>query len=353
MAGRGAVERLVRVLRPLAVGLMDELVDVTVFCPGDADLEDLPSPPVEIAPYAAPGWFGVRAAGVEQLARVAAGRRVGLLHALDAAAAGLCRRLAETADLPYVVSCYGLDDARRLRGLGPRAAAVLAASEAVRYRLLEEQVLVPRRVHLVRPGVYQVEQPTCFTDPQLSITIVADGPMNELAPWQAVLEALAAVRAGRDCVLFAMGEGKAQRRVRHAAARLGISRELTFAPRQSPMQLAGILKAADVYISPVAQPSVDLHSLLAMAAGTPVIAAAGGCSDFLVADQTALLFAQSNGLELSQRLASLLDAPSRAHDIAAGALAALRARYTAAGMTAAVAELYRRVAEPSPQRVSG
>jgi glycosyltransferase involved in cell wall biosynthesis len=103
----------------------------------------------------------------------------------------------------------------------------------------------------------------------------------------------------------------------------------------------------------VAQPSVDLRSLLAMAAGTPVIAAAGGCSDFLVADQTALLFAQSNGLELSQRLASLLDAPSRAHDIAAGALAALRARYTAAGMTAAVAELYRRVAEPSPQRVSG
>ena len=57
VAGPRTLEEYGHILQPLAVGLLDELVELVVFCPQGADVERLPSPPAQIVPYARlPRW---------------------------------------------------------------------------------------------------------------------------------------------------------------------------------------------------------------------------------------------------------------------------------------------------------
>ena len=57
MAGKNTLEQLSRILRPLAVGLMDEMVMVCALCPPHADASGLPSPPIHVIRYRPPQWW--------------------------------------------------------------------------------------------------------------------------------------------------------------------------------------------------------------------------------------------------------------------------------------------------------
>lgn len=343
VAGPQTVDKLVRVLKPLAVGLMDELVEIVALAQADAEIEELPSPPLEVIPYVHPRWLSLAGKNLESLAATIRTRKLGLLHALDATAADITCRLAKLADLPYMVSCYSLPNARRL-SLDSHGWAVLAGSEPVRRALLEKRVAPAQKVHLVRPGVYQVDSATCFTDPHLSITIAADGPIDDAELWWPVLKSFAELRARKiDCVLFVIGNGKAERQVRAEAARLGLHNEITFADSQPTTQLAGIVKAADIYIAPVPSQEVDLHALLAMAGGVPVLTAAGPASDFMVADETTLRFGPGQTGELTSKMLKLVNDKAYAVELAERALAYLRKNHSPTGMVATVAQLYRQV----------
>jgi len=133
--------------------------------------------------------------------------------------------------------------------------------------------------------------------------------------------------------------------IREQAHKLGLLHELTFVDRPSGTQLAGIFKAADIYISPADQRDIDMNSLLAMAAGVPVLATASGASDFIIADKTALLFPQADSPALTELLCTFLDDHAAASAIAASALDTLRARHSPAGMVAKLADIYRQAAE--------
>jgi glycosyltransferase involved in cell wall biosynthesis len=346
VASAGSMEKLVRILKPLCIGLMDELVDVTVFCPQDAPAADqLPAPPIEVFRYPPPGWLGYQQRRLEPTAAVLKSRKLDLLHALDAEAVPVTARLSGMCGLEYVASCYGLDDARRLGSLDRLARVLLAASEPVRRSLVDGRVTAPERVRLLRPGVYHVEEATCFTDPQFSVTVVADGPFNSMAPWDTVLRAMFSLK-GRygDCAFFCLGGGPAESRIRHLAYRLGLGGDITFAIRQPTTQLAGILKAADIYISPCPGPEFDVPSLLAVAAGTPVVCAPGGAGDFLVPGVTTLSYDPGDAAELSQSLIGLVEDRPSAMALANRALDHLRANHGPAAMVSAMAAVYRQAA---------
>jgi glycosyltransferase involved in cell wall biosynthesis len=146
-------------------------------------------------------------------------------------------------------------------------------------------------------------------------------------------------------VFFLIGGGKAEPRIREAADKMNLRSRLTFVDRQVASQLQGILKSADIYISPRNTPHVDLTSLLAMAAGDPVLAARSQADDFFIDGRTALTFNAGNAAELTVKLASILEDRQAGAALADSALEYLREHHSAAQMVSAVAGIYRRAVE--------
>ncbi len=346
VAGKGTFTDVGRLLAPLAIGLMDELVTATIFLPEDADRRELPTVPANLVTYSRLQWLVFHTRMLSVLAHEIGNAQIDLLHALDAGAAGLTRQLADIAGLPYVVSCYGLGDSRRLGTVDEHCQAVLAASEPIRRELVGSRVAPENKVLLVRPGVYMVSHATCYTDQAKSVSIVAGGQLDDFEAYEAMLRAFDEVRRRNyDCMFFIIGNGKAEGRIRQAAQKMEMRSRLTFVDRQETAQLQGILKSADVYISPCPSEHVDIASLLAMAAGNPVLAARDVVDDFLIDERTAKIFTSGNAAELTGKLCSILEDRSAGTALAESALAYLREHHTAAQMVSAVAGAYRSASE--------
>ena len=343
IAGRDTFDLYACLLQPVAIGLMDEMVDVVVFCPSPGGAEPLASVPCEVARCPEVRWWGPRHAVVEGLAGELRKRKIDLLHALDASAARLTRALARATGLPYVLASYSLGDAQRLGDPARHAAAVLAGSEPVRRALLSGGIGPGDQVRLLRPGVHHVRRPTCFNEPRHSAAIIAGGPLADVEAFDAVLRSFAELALRKfDCVFFILGSGPAERRLRRRAEELKLSEHLTFADCHPLGQLTGIFKAADVYVSPVVQTAVDVRSLLAIAAGVPVLAAAGeGANDFLRDGQTAISFAPGDAAELTVKLAAMLDDYASARSLAESAIQYIHENHSPAVHVVGLAHLYR------------
>jgi glycosyltransferase involved in cell wall biosynthesis len=341
IAGEETFTHIGRILHPLAIGLMDELVSPTIFIPEHSDQSEIPDLPIGMVRYSPLQWFIFKTRTMSLLAAEAENRQISMLHALDASAEPLTRQLAQAWNMPYVVSCYSLGDAKRLGTVSGSCRAVLAATEPVRQELVSARSAPEEIIKLVRPGVYLVNHPTCFSDEQKSMTIVAGGRLDDFVAYEALLRAFNELHSRNcDCAFFIIGNGKAEARIRQASEKMDMRSRVTFVDRQPATQLQGILKSADIYISPADSPQMDLVSLLAMAAGDPVIAARSQVDDFLIDGRTALLFSKGNYMELTQKLLGVLDDKQSATNLANGALDYLRQNHSAAGMVAAVTQIY-------------
>ena len=342
VAAAGTLGRQGRVLHPLAIGLMDELITPVVVCPRQADVRGLPVPPLELLTYRPPAWWEPgKGRHVERLAAELARRKVGLLHGLEARAAGLTKSLARALDVPYLLSSDSLRDRHRLWPLGGRCAGVLAASEPVR-AALSGHLLGSAEVRLLRPGTYQTRRATCFDEPGLQTSILIGGRMDQAGPVETVLRALGEIQGRQyDCAFFLIGTGRAERRIRRRAEQLHLLQNLTIASGQPVGQMPGLFKAADLYVAAVGRQSLDVPALLALAAGVPVLAAGAAASDFLIDGQTALLYSPTDSAELTMKLTSLLEDPDAARSLAETALAYLREHHSAGRMVAETAEAYR------------
>jgi len=347
IASRGTLERFGRVYQPLAIGLMDEMVSITALHPAGADLRQLPTPAVATVAYRMGKWWTSWRRVADDLLAGLRNKRFDLIHALEASSAELAQRLAAALDVPYVVSSYSLGDGGRLRRFHRAPKAVFAASTAILKDLRRYRFLPADSIHLLRPGVYQVRQATCFIEPQYSVTIVAGGKMDDLAANSAVVKAFSELRSRNyDCVFFILGSGRAERQVRRLSERLAMRQTLTFSDAQPLWELPGIFKSADIYISPVPSRTLDIECLLAMAAGVPVLASSEGAADFIRSGQTSLMFARGDASDLAEKLTGLLEDRPSAKKLAESALAYLRENHGAAGMVAEVSRTYRSLLAP-------
>ena len=343
VAGAKTLGQLGPVVRHMVVGLLDEPMHVSLVCPDGADVGGIPAPPVEVIRYGRmqPGFLARRSLG--QLAKGLTSSGVRVLHALDWTALGLTRRLAEKANLDYVLSVLAL---RPTLHLGDeRCRAVLAASEPIRQKLLAGRGTRPDLVQLLRPAVHRAAKATCFMDPQHAPAIVAAGQLKNFHHFAAVLGSFAELRREqRQCAFFLVGAGPRESQLRRLAEKLDLMAELTFVQLQDAEQLAGIVKAADIFISPVPSDRVEVELLSAIAAGDPVVAAGVDACDFIINGQTALTFTAADAGELTGRLNALLDDRAWARSLAENALAHLREHHSPAAMAKQLADLYRGIA---------
>ena len=342
VAGRDTLGELIRTLRPQAVGLFGELVDLTALCPDGSNVLALPSPPVRIVRYRKPWYWPAKKGAFVGLADEIRGLDVELLHGLDESVAEITAHLADLTGLPYVVSVYRTGGSRRLDHCLRTAAGVLAAGESIRADLLAREACGAERTWVLRPAVHRVRHTQCFNEPRHSISIVAGGELNDFGAFAAVLRTFAELsQRNYDCVFFLIGNGRAERKLRRCAEELGICDVVQFVDRQSPGRLTEILQSADVFLSPAPTARVDVASLLAMATGIPVFAAHGAVGDFLVDGETALQFTPGDCDELTMKLVSLLDDRAAARALAESALAALRELYSPAAAVGELVAIYR------------
>jgi len=327
-------------VRHLVVGLLDEPMHVSLLCPEGADTSYVPDPPVQVIRYGSLRLPFIRGRTLDALARRVGRGGVAVLHALDAGALPLTRRLAERCDLGYVASVLSLKSG--LHVTGRRCRAVLAASEPIRRALIETRAAPGELVSLLPPAVHRVRKATCFINARHSPAIVAAGRLAAREHFAAVLEAFARVRARRSqCALFIVGDGPGESQLRRLADDLALMADLTFVQPRDAVLLADIVRAADVFISPVPSDRVEIDLLAAMAAGGPVVVAGAAAADFVLNGHTALTYAPTDADDLAGRLDRLLDDRAWARQLAENALAHLREHHSPAKAAARLAELYR------------
>jgi glycosyltransferase involved in cell wall biosynthesis len=219
--------------------------------------------------------------------------------------------------------------------------AVAAASEPIRQRLLDSHVGPEEMIHLLRPGVHQAGEATCFTDPSHATAIIAGGDFSKYSPFATVLKAFAKLqKQQRDCVFFIVGDGPGETRIRHLAEKLNLMANLTFVDRQGADALKGILRAADIFISPTPSNRLEIELLSAMAAGVPIISAGAKACDFIIPNETALTYQSGNISDLTDKLAALMDNHSASKELAEKALAHLRENHSPAKMVRQLIDLY-------------
>jgi len=343
--GPESFSRYARMLQPLAVGLMDEFIELTVMC----QIVDDESPmctPCETIPCPCRGWLGYRRSSIERIGENVRRWKADLIHAIDASAADLARRVAADQNLPYIVGGFDLADARRLRDIAAGAAMLLPASQPIADALAAHG-MDKRRIRLLRPGVYNVRHATCFQELGNSMAVVAGGPLENFHTFDAVLRCFAELTARKfDCVFFVIGSGPCEKKLRQQARKLNLGQRITFIDALPAEQLARIFRDADIYITPAPQRAVDMQSLLAMAAGVPVLAAAGkNANDFLRDGETVMGFTCGDYAELTVKLLAMLDDRASARALAENALEYIRRNHSAAANVTALASMYREVLE--------
>ena len=343
--------RLGRTLGPLAVGLADEGVRLTGVCGDDAPEGAFADWPMDVVRFSMRRWFRPGRA----LTELATGLResgVQLLHALDAEAGQTTALLADKLNCPHVVSSYRLGDGRLIGRMGARPEMILAAGRAVRDDLIESYCIPAERVAVVAPAVYQISDAGGFIRPDRCPSVVTSDVFDDYGATAAVLDAFAKLNsAGFGCLFFAVGNGPLEHMLRKRAEELGLCSLLTFVDRLDSRQLAGVFKAADIYISPRGTSSINLDALLAMASGAVVLAPEDHVSDFLIDGETAAMFRSRDAMDIAGRLAELLNDRKKTASLAAGALEYLAENHRPWQAVQNVAGVYRRVSAAVNDRV--
>ena len=341
LAGPGTLLRLERTLHPLAIGLIDEMAEITCLCPNTTAEGVLETFPFESFRYPFSKWLPMRRRTIYSLADFLVGRKINVLHALDGSSARLAQRLAEARGWKYLLSVDRTDPFRRLEWPDERLHSVLAASKSLKEHLAEDE-LPDDMLRILRPGVYHSKKPSSFAGQAEVTSVLISGRLDNFDHYAPILWSIKRlIDAGHECAFFLVGRGPADRRLRTLAERLEIRPWLTIADMPRPRQLAGILKAADVFITPGNPDAVDMTVLLAMSAGVAVLGGQAGVSDFIQDEQTAMVYDLEDPGDIYEKLTSLLSDPKRARAIGQNALSYVHAYHSSADMVSKLLKAYR------------
>lgn len=295
------------------------------------------------------------------LQRVLSRPSVALVHAHFVTDALAVRTAARLARCPLVFTAHGYDVSAMAAALtrSPRrsgwhalvrqAAAVIAVSDHIAGRL--ESMGVPGEKITVRHIGIPVPPPP-GDGPRHAIVFV--GRLVEKKGCDDLLRAVAALDAGAGPTpVRIVGDGPDRAALEALARRLGV--DATFVGRQPPDVVAAELRAARVFCAPsktAADGDVEGFGMVfleAAAAGTPVVTYASGGTPEAVADGvTGLLAREGDVADLTRALAAVLDDDALAARLGAAGRRRVVGQFDIGPLTAALEDVYDRVARRTP-----
>ncbi|MBI4716429.1 MAG: glycosyltransferase family 4 protein [Planctomycetes bacterium] len=337
-----AMDRLGPLLRYLAVGLVDQAVDVRILSP-DPRIDGLALGPVQSLVHRPLGWpFAARR--VEKVLDGLAQRAPTVVHAVSAGGLKLASSIAGAFDADLVLSVTSLADCHELVRHSAEDVDAFVACTAPLAALLEERLRIPEdQVALIRWGAPARGERACFATPERTPAILCTAPLSRRAGVAAVLDAARLLREKNlEFLLFLWGHGPDERAFRRQVREQKLTSLVMFAdPLGDPAQA---MPEVDLFLNPTAAGSFSAAPLQAMAAGVAVVACADAVCDHVIAGKTAMVCDQPTPQVFAEAIAALLTDREQTQRLADAAREHVRNNHSVSAMAEHTAALYRRLA---------
>lgn len=368
-------ERLATMIRHLVVGMIDSALKLTVVAP--PGLEDAFFGPVRVVPFVEPSWL---------LARRAYARLINQLESqppdaafLFGAMSRMHRDVLRTFRCPIVRVISSTAEVRDLltAGVGSTA-AVVALSHPLQDAVTRSATMPAGRVHLIRPGLHvpatepastedlpepptqpdeairesdetppDIEPPP-VTQPPVTpppLTVLVRSPVMTAGGAVTVFEATRQILGDApNVMIFVVGAGEEETRLRRECDRLGIRDRVIFAVAAESERIdpAGF----DLFIQPNAEDEIGMTVLHAMGHGVAVLSPGAGNHDCLIDQKTALFYDPTSPKSLAARMKRLLEDREFAATLGAAGREHVRQYHQVSGMANAFVELQASLAPP-------
>ena len=369
------------VMRRLAVGLIDELSDLTLLTIGHSAVAGhVPSPPVRLVverpschqPEPRPDISShqttittskyslvnrlFRRRRVKQLAAALAQSKPTLLHALSERESPLARQLSKQLRIPYIVSLLsGPGSDLDLSLSRERCCGVLPCAASLTRQLRRRNASWAWRIRLIPLGTHVTESPCCFSGtPGITRLFCC----SEFGYSHGLTELIHSVKKLSDSAsagrveLVLSGAGPAEHYLRQRVQQLGLVEQVHFVPPVNTMISASdaykaALQSADIFVRPGPSHSWSPELLEAMAVGNAVVVAGDQICDCIVNGKTALVAPNKNEQALTEALSKLIEDRPLARQLAQAGQDYLRRHFLASSMISRLVAAYRQALAPS------
>jgi glycosyltransferase involved in cell wall biosynthesis len=363
-------ERLATMIRHLVVGMIDSALKLTVVAP--PGLEDAFFGPVRVVPFVEPSWL---------LARRAYARLFSQIESQPPDAAFLFGAISRAhRDVHRVFRCpivrvvSSTEEVRDLSTAGVGSTAAVVALSLSLQDAVTRAVMTPAgRVHLIRPGLHvpatepassdeaaeapappdagiregdemspEVEPPPVTPPPQ---TVLVRSPVMTAGGAVTVFEATRQILGDApNVMIFVVGAGEEETRLRRECDRLGIRDRVIFAAAAESERIdpAGF----DLFIQPDAEDEIGMTVLHAMGHGVAVLAPGAGNHDCLIDQKTALFYDPTSPKSLAARMKRLLEDREFATTLGAAGREHVQQYHQVSGMATAYVDLQASLAAP-------
>lgn len=337
-----AFERFGRILRHLAVGLVDQAVR-TRLVGSDPRIEGLALGPIQTVLHQPIRW-PLSGRRTDRVIDALAYQPPTVVHALSYRSYWVALTIAEHFDADLVAQVTSLADCAALREFDVSQIGRFVAFSDPLSALLENEIKIPRdRIEVIRPGVQAFDHPACFTRPDRAPSILCTASLEKGSGVAPLIEAAARLgKSGRRAMFFLLGQGSQESALRRQARQREVSATVIFA--QPGGDALSVMTSADVFVRPADRGAFYADGLQAMGAGLAVVSVPDSTGDHFRDRETALICEDSSAKALAEGIEEILQDRSLGQRLAASALDYVRANHSMSAMAERTAALYRQLA---------
>jgi glycosyltransferase involved in cell wall biosynthesis len=337
-------------LQHLFVGLSAESVQSALICPPDAGAASVLCPTVDLIyhPLLKIPLFRNqnRRSVLEKLTKF----KPTVLHCFSASKSKLTRFLAETLDIPFLLT-FNSGNQRKLTRVStsPNCASLLALSRPIADELELNFPNFQGRINQLNTGTFVEDDCACFSAKANVRSMVVAQPLTNANDFYGLLNAVRhLVIDGYEFLLAIIGKGGAEREIHRMIKKLGLSQVVTVIPEIEPLR--SVFAGADIFIQPHSRPEFNSPLLEAMGVGLAVASCHDGSEDLLVENETTVFFDPYDELSVYACLHNLLDKRDFAQQIARKGQQFLRENYTVSGMIDSLVKYYNQAQDWQKQK---
>lgn len=337
-----AMHRLGSVLRHLAVGLVDQNVQLSLLS-SDPRIRELSLGPIQSL-YHKPLRWPAKGKRLREVIDLLSQRPPTIAHALSRGTYPLAMAVADAFDAQVVLHVTSLNDCREVAGIdAARIARIIVTSTPLLEAIAEQLDFPAESVVLVRPGVLAQNEVSCFSNAYDQATLMCTADLRKGAGVDALIEAVRMLHEKHHkLMLFLLGEGPYEDQLRRRTRAAGLSSEVTFAHPLT--NITSALKSGDIYVVPAPDQELTVGTLQAMAIGMAVVSGVNSGCDHLRHGETAILCNECTPQQLASAIGDLLSNRDAARRLAAKAQSFVKANHSMSSMGEATAAIYRDLA---------
>ncbi len=335
------VNEYINSLEHLLVALVDESIPVALICPRKTRLKLIAPPTVKIITYPRIELPLMEFQNKRLLLKELAEFGPTVIHCFCGKLAEITKWLSRKLKVDYLQTIDSL--AFKLKHnttRSKRCKKLIVPIESIQKNLLKQKPSLQYKIRVVRPGTFVDEKKKCFSVFSQIPSIVITHPMDRIRDFDKVFGAVKHLLIdGYDFMVFIIGGGKEENKIRELIKDLALSPRITIIPKYAPWR--EVLGVGDIYLQPVPLNRFNPLMLEAMGLGSLVVSCKGGVDDIVIENETAFTFEEDDELSLYSTIRDILNDKIKARKIAADAQHFVRANFSVSKMAEKLIELYR------------